>query len=630
MRYQFITSLILFVSLVSCGGSGGTDYVGTSDCNLVISSTPQNLSSAEVEQIIAQAVDVSSRLGKTATIAVSDRVGNVLGVFQMGTVSYPITVTSGTGAIGGLEGLSSVDSTLFAITKAVTASYLSSNGNAFSTRTAGFIIQQNYIPGILNSAAGPLYGVQFSQLPCGDMVNSVDVLATGSRIGPRATPLGLAADPGGLPLYKNGQLVGGIGVVIKENPIYTIDLNPTSITADVREQIAQSASRGFLPATCIRADRITAGGVTLRYSNSDSNVLTSTKTNLADVNTLGSLVAVANYAPTAAVVAGSAFGSTESGISADNVNFSAQSGHALYKADGVARRYAPTSSTNPSLPSGLSISEVTQLLQNGLTIANKTRAQIRIPLGSAAQVTLSVTDAAGNILGMVRTPDAPVFGTDVSLQKARTAAFFSKPGANTALSTNNVLTPTQVAQYISGDARSAATFFPNYVAKNVLNGGIAFSARAIGNIHRPYYPDGIDANLRGPLSNPMGSWSVFNVGLQLDLISAKVLSSAGAPNASGCTDPSLTTGLKNGMQTFPGGFPIYRDNVLVGALGVSGDGVDQDDMIAYLAIKNTSSVNHALTSSRSDTLAALDGTFLRYVQCPYSPFINSNEQGVCD
>jgi large subunit ribosomal protein L22 len=41
------------------------------------------------------------------------------------------------------------------------------------------------------------------------------------------------------------------------------------------------------------------------------------------------------------------------------------------------------------------------------------------PLGSPAQVTISVADTQGAIVGLVRTPDAPVFGIDVSAQKAR-------------------------------------------------------------------------------------------------------------------------------------------------------------------------------------------------------------------
>jgi hypothetical protein len=35
----------------------------------------------------------------------------------------------------------------------------------------------------------------------------------------------------------------------------------------------------------------------------------------------------------------------------------------------------------------------------------------------------------------------------------------------------------------------------------------------------------------------------------------------------------------NGITIFPGGFPLYRNGVLVGAIGISGDGVDQDDIV---------------------------------------------------
>jgi uncharacterized protein GlcG (DUF336 family) len=38
---------------------------------------------------------------------------------------------------------------------------------------------------------------------------------------------------------------------------------------------------------------------------------------------------------------------------------------------------------------------------------------------------------------------------------------------------------------------------------------------------------------------------------------------------------------RNGIITFPGGVPLYKDGVLVGAIGVSGDGVDQDETVAF-------------------------------------------------
>jgi len=49
------------------------------------------------------------------------------------------------------------------------------------------------------------------------------------------------------------------------------------------------------------------------------------------------------------------------------------------------------------------------------------------------------------------------------------------------------------------------------------------------------------------------------------------------------TDPLAfpgNTNLPNGVTIFPGGFPLYRKGMLVGAIGVSGDGIDQDDIIA--------------------------------------------------
>jgi uncharacterized protein GlcG (DUF336 family) len=36
------------------------------------------------------------------------------------------------------------------------------------------------------------------------------------------------------------------------------------------------------------------------------------------------------------------------------------------------------------------------------------------------------------------------------------------------------------------------------------------------------------------------------------------------------------------MQIFPGSVPLYKNGVLVGGIGVSGDGVDQDDLVSYM------------------------------------------------
>ncbi len=41
----------------------------------------------------------------------------------------------------------------------------------------------------------------------------------------------------------------------------------------------------------------------------------------------------------------------------------------------------------------------------------------------------------------------------------------------------------------------------------------------------------------------------------------------------------------DGIIEFPGGIPLYKDNVLVGAVGVSGDGVEEDENVAEAGTK---------------------------------------------
>ena len=51
-----------------------------------------------------------------------------------------------------------------AFQKQGTAAFLSSDQNAFTSRTAGFIIQQHFPPGVFNTPTGPLVGVGLSSL----------------------------------------------------------------------------------------------------------------------------------------------------------------------------------------------------------------------------------------------------------------------------------------------------------------------------------------------------------------------------------------------------------------------------------------------------------------------------------
>ncbi len=649
---------LLSIGFVACGSGGSTDSPpgavdpGTPSCTGSCANASSFLAHAEVERVIAQTVVEAQARGVSATIAVSDRVGNVLAVFRMNGAATSVTVRStAVGAptvSGGLEGVNLVPDTLAAIAKAVTAAYLSSEGNAFSTRTASQIVQDHLNPGEALAPGGPLFGVQFSQLPCSDL--SRRFAGAAPNAGPKRSPLGLSADPGGLPLYKAGTPVGGVGVIA--DGIYGIDRDISDIDADLDEALALAGTFGLAAPDDRRAERITADGKTLRFSDAAFDDLASAPANapaFAAINSVaGVLVAVPGYA-TAVVRAGTAFGQAVSGVRPDALDYPGLDAFVLVD-ETDTERFRPRAGTEPV--DALTEPEVRELLRRAIGIANRARAQIRRPLGLSARVTSAVVDSNGVILGIARSRDAPVFGIDVSLQKARGAAFLSSANAAGAISA------VPDAEYLAGGLVTLRTEpLSQYVTAlrgflglptALADGQLAVSARATGNLARPFYPDGLDGAPAGPLSKPAGEWSPFSTGLQLDLSYNALVQHVGfvlgaAPDVgSNCTgvggfSSGFAVGvpiaaLANGLQIFPGSVPIYRDRTLVGGIGVSGDGVDQDDMVAFLAVDETAAslgtVNNAPTDMRTDQLTP-NGARLRYVNCPQAPFLDSSAQEVC-
>ena len=611
---------VALAALVSCGGGsdGGTGSLSSAtpiDC--ANNCAQDALTLADVERVVAQTVQAAQARGLNATVAVTDRVGNVLAIYAMAGAAATFRIDGGRGVAGGLEQVNILPSSFAAISKALTGAYLSSAGNAFSSRTASQIVQENFNPREARQPSGPLFGVQFSQLSCSDLMRR-DSDAT---LGPKRSPLGLSADPGGMPLYKNGRVVGGIGVMA--DGVYGLDLDISDIDSDSDENLALAGSAGFDAPLDVRANRITLDGRSLRYS--DAADAGSGATSLAGLP--GALVPVAGYFP-GTLRAGAAFGVASSGIRRDTGAFADLGAYVLVDA-GNNNRYPVLAGTD----GGLSAAEVQQTLRSALTVANRARAQIRRPAGEAAQVTITVVDSNGVVLGLVRSPDAPIFGTDVALQKARSAAYLSNPAAAAELQA------LPAANYLSPAATSAIAPYVGAMRAFVgdaaaLANGTAYSTRAIGSLARPFFPDGITGSVNGPLSKPYGQWSPFSTGLQLDLsINAIVAAAVGSP-AFGCTGlPKL----QNGLQIFPGGTPIYRVAAgvpqLIGAIGVSGDGIDQDDMISFLGLANAAAtlgtgIGPAPAALRADTIG-LAGGRLRFVQCPQAPFNDSSEQNVC-
>lgn len=517
--------------------------------------TATNLATLDVERIIAQAASAAVQLARPVNIVVMDREANVLGFLAMPGAPATSTVRSVGTAGEGLEG-SSVPSSLAATAKAATAAFFSTGGNAFTTRTAGFIIQEHFPPGISFRPGGPLYGVQFSSLPCTDIKRP-------------SSPLGLSGDPGGLPIYKDGQPAGGIG--IEGDGLYTVDRNPTDLDQPFEELIAASGVRGFEAPTTIRGDNILVDGIRLPYSN------------------------VTNPPAPATIPFGSLPGSPSitfgpGGIPPDSEFIPAVVGGI---AGEVSPRFFPFIAGTSPAGAALTAAEVNTIVSRAAQQSNITRAAIRQPLGSNARVSIAVVDTAGVVLGVFRQKDAPVFGFDVAVQKARSAAFFSDSSAGTLL-------------------RGAG--FGSYVDRAVadgarLDGSIAFSDRAIGFLHRPFFPDGIDNTSAGPFSTSLVAWSPFNVGLQLDLVKTNFLVALGGTPVPCTSIPNLP----NGIQIFAGSVPLYKNGVLVGAIGISGDGIDQDDLIGAAGANGFSPP----AGIRSDQV------FVRGVRLPFLKFPRS-------
>ncbi len=517
--------------------------------------TAGNLTPDEVKTIIAQAVSAAVALNRNVTVAVVDREVNVLGVFRMTGAPVSTTIRSVGAAGKGLEG-TVVPSELAAISKAGTGALFSTTGNAFSTRTAGFIIQEHFPPGVNFKAGGPLYGVQFSSLPCSDI----------KRPG---LPLGLSADPGGLPIYKDGVAVGGVG--IEGDGLYTVDRDPADFDQPFEEVIAASGERGFEPPSLIRGDDILADGIRLAYENV-ANAPAPPTISFASL-------------PGAVLVAYPIRGAQTSAFTP--VIVGGISGE-------VDTRFFPfVGGTSPAGPNALTAADVQTIIAHAAQQGNITRAAIRQPLGSNARVSIAVVDREGNVLGVFRQSDAPVFGFDVSVQKARTAAFYSNANAATLLR-----------------GAGLGSFVDRASADGLrLDGSVAFTDRAGGFLHRPLFPDGINNTAAGPFSTELSEWSPFNVGLQLDLIKANLLATLGGASVPCTSIPNLP----NGIQIFPGSVPLYKNGVLVGGIGISGDGVDQDDIISA-AGGNGYSPAPAIRS---------DQVFVRGVRLPFLKFPRS-------
>jgi uncharacterized protein GlcG (DUF336 family) len=440
-------------------------------------------------------------------IAVVDRGGRILAVFE--TPGAPATGVGNFGA--------SVNARELAIALARTAGFFSNNQAPLSSRTVRFISGVHFPPGVTDAPVADLYGIENTNRGCflssdylpgqslaratlSDGTSPGLGIITGKATLDDSDPT--AVNPGGVPLFKDGEAVGGVGVVSTSN--------------EIAEFAAFSgAAAGFLPTSLPPPGVVIIGGIALPFV--EQRTLPS---GTAPGSNVGSYV----------------IGPVGGGLPPE--------GYLV----------GPNAGTG-----GLTQNDVSTIVSQALATAEITRAVIRLPQGSRTRMTFAVSDLDGKVLALYRMPDGTVFSADVAVTKARNVIWFSGAG--------------------SADLPGVPA------ATAVTNRTIGFGAE-------PFYPPGIDGAAAGPFYN-----------LFLSDVANPCTQGSQAANAN-----------QSGIVFFPGSLPLYKGDVLVGGLGVSGDGVDQDDYVTAAGAKGF----EAAEAIRADQVV-VDGVRLPYLKFPRNP-----------
>jgi uncharacterized protein GlcG (DUF336 family) len=383
----------------------------------------------------------------------------------------------------------------------------------------------------------------------------------------------LDGSPGGVPLYKNGKLAGGVGVTgdgtpkppipfVPKPPLAVLppcimiplvgiarDENPFIYIGgyDKDEDVALAGQKGFVPSSSITANNVFINGIRLPYTASSTAAAKA-------------IVLQGNTDPMFSIQ------SSPPPFPYPSANFS-----------GVNGEIRQTIINDPLVAPingqpRLNAAEVSSIIDFAAKRVKITRAGIRLPIGTQMQVFITVVNnpdmdgVAPTVLGTFRTGEATLFSWDVAVQKARTAVFYSR--------------------------------------HDFLGFGldVAMSTRCVGFLAQKNYPPGIDGKNPGPFFTEQDKVSGFD-GTEPNVTFTAMAGTTPLRNG-------IIPDFPNGITIFPGGFPLYRNGVLIGAIGISGDGVDQDDIVG--------------ASGTHDFLAPMgirsDQFFFRGARLPYAKF----------
>jgi uncharacterized protein GlcG (DUF336 family) len=404
---------------------------------------------------------------------------------------------------------------------------------------------------------------------------------------------GIGTLPGGLPIYEDGELVGGIGVFFpgttgyasEENSSLSADFNPAKPDLSLEAEFIGLAAVGGSSALGLPVG--TLGGVPPLpgFDFPGGGRIDLVGITLPIVGPGGDQ-GPANLVAYALANLGVGQGNPNSGVDEP-----VDSAGTLFK-------------TGVTVPDGwlvvphdgvnITAAEVQQIIAQGINEANLTRAQIRLPLGDTARMVFAVADSTGAILGLYRMPDATVFSIDVAVAKARNVAYYDDPAQ------------LQPVDQVPG-----------------LPPGVSMTNRTFRYLAEPRFPEGIDGA-------PPGFFSILNspgINQQNGLNSGPPLPASVYDGTvlgydafhPGTNFHAPTSPLnQNGIVFFPGSSAVYKSingsQMIVGGFGVSGDGVDQDDVVTAGGIAGFGAPSN-LTADQF----TVNGVRLPYIKFPRNP-----------
>lgn len=519
--------------------------VGGSSISVHSQVVEQQLSAADVTAVIRAA---AGALGdNTLAIAVVDRAGRILGVYAR----------PGAGAF-------TPDA---AVTTARTAANFSNANAPLSSRTVRFISGIHFPPGVPNTPNAELYGIENTNRGCQldaqnsgpfDRPKSIagsglagpalpchasdtrgcaigDPIALTSRALVRnvgfgtgkndvldiGNPLDVPVNPGGFGLYRNGRVIGGVGV--------------SGVAPELAEYAAFIGAAGTASQTGISALPV--------------NPLPPPGAVFIDGLRLPFFAACISVQCVLDSIAQPPRGATPGSFTEALVRVPSRAGQAVPEGYLIG----PFGST---VTGSLTVDEVRRVVDQAVARASVTRAMIRLPLTQPTSMVIAVSDETGRLLAAFRMPDSTIFSFDVATTKARNASYFStREGYNV------------LRSYVDANPYDDYSWEPDPPAGQ----GWAITNRTLSFAGQPLFPPGIDLE-KAPTPGPFFDLFQYDV-------------------ANPCTEgPGPSRGAnrqylnQTGIVWFPGSAPLYKNGRLVGGVGVSGDGVSQDDYVTGGAV----------------------------------------------